>query len=187
MPPGVKATVSGGTIRVTWKAAKANGATVSGYRVAWSASGGKSGSSIRSGGSRSYSITGLTRGKTYTISVAAQNKAGRGAARSVKAKTPAPAATRSVRVSRGASTTHGSDCTAPRCAFIKVVVRGFPPNTDVDIDVWSTEWGEFNAGVHRDTDANGNLTISNQFPYNGTGGSVYVTANGLESNRLSSW
>ena len=67
------------------------------------------------------------------------------------------------------------------------MVRGFAPNTDVDIDVFSTKWGEFNPGVHRTTDSNGNLTVSNKFPYNGTGGAVYVTANGLESNRLSSW
>jgi hypothetical protein len=185
LPPGVKASVSGGTIRVTWGAAKANGATVTGYRVAWS--GAESGSSIRPGSSRSFSITGLTRGRTYTISVAAQNSAGRGSARSVRASTPAPAATRSVRVSRGASTTYGDSCRAPRCAYIRVVVRGFPPNTDVDIDVFSTLWDEWNSGVHRTTDASGNLTISNQFPYNGTGGQVYVTANGLESNRLSSW
>lgn len=185
MPPGIRATVSGGTVRVSWNAAKANGAAVTGYRVSWS--GGESGSSTRSGSSRSYSITGLPRGKTYTISVAAQNAAGRGSAGSVRATTPPAASTRSVRVSRGASTTHGDDCRAPRCAYIRVVVRGFAPNTDVDIDVFSTAWGEFNAGVHRTTDADGNLTISNQFPYNGTGGAVYVTANGLESNRLSSW
>jgi hypothetical protein len=67
------------------------------------------------------------------------------------------------------------------------VIRGFAPNTDVDIDVWSTKWDEFNEGVHRTTDAKGNLTVDDQFPYNGTGGSVYVTANGLESNRLASW
>jgi hypothetical protein len=187
LPPGVKASVSGGTVRVTWGAAKANGAAVSGYRVTWSASGGKSGNSIRPGGNRSYSISGLTRGKTYTISVAAQNSAGRGSAGSVRVTTPPPASTRSVRVSRGASTTYGDSCQAPRCAFLRVVVRGFAPNTDVDIDVFSTKWDEWNSGVHRTTDADGNLTISNQFPYNGTGGQVYVTANGLESNRLSSW
>lgn len=187
MPPGVRATVSGGTIRVTWQAAKANGAAVTGYRVTWSASGGRSGSSTRSGSSRSYSISGLTRGKAYTMTVAAQNKAGRGAARSVQVRTPPAAATKSVRVSRGGPATHGTDCTAPECAYIKVVIRGFSPNTDVDIDVWSTKWGQFNPGAHRTTDASGNLTVSNQFPYNGTGGQVYVVVNGLESNRLGTW
>ncbi|GLY97611.1 hypothetical protein Acsp02_48650 [Actinoplanes sp. NBRC 103695] len=182
-PPGLRATASGSTITVSWKAATANGATVGGYRVTWS--GGSSGSRTVGGGSRQTKLTGLTRGKTYRITVAAQNSAGRGTAASTSIRLPAPAATRSVTVSRGGPAEHGDDCVAPDCRFIKVVVRGFPPNTDVDIDVFSEDWGDFNPGAHRNTDDKGNLTVDDRFPYNGTGGAVWVTANGLESNHVS--
>ncbi|MFG1608400.1 fibronectin type III domain-containing protein [Actinoplanes sp. NPDC049265] len=182
IPSGLKATVSGGSIKVTWNAANANGSAVTGYRVTWS--GGSSGNRTVSGGSRSATLSGLTRGKTYRITVAAQNAGGRGAAASTRVVLP-PATTRSVTVSRGDPAQHGDDCNPPECAYIKVVMRGFKPKTSYQIDVYSRDWGNFNPGAALSTDDKGNLTVSHHFPYNGTGGPVWVVVDGLESNHVS--
>jgi hypothetical protein len=180
MPPRLKASASGTSVKVSWGAAAANGATVTGYRVTWTPSGGgRAGSANRVGSSRSMTVSGLERGKTYRITVAAQNAAGRGSAatRSVSV----PRAARSLTVSRGGSTTHGS-CKPPKCAWIRVVMRGYAPNTSYKIDVFSSEWGNFNPGARLSTDASGTLIVSDRFAFGGVGQRVWVTAGGLESN-----
>ncbi|MCA2218170.1 fibronectin type III domain-containing protein [Jidongwangia harbinensis] len=181
MPRGLAASAQGTTIRVTWRAAAANGAAVTGYRVTWTAaSGGGGGTVNRSGGSRSATLTGLTRGVSYRITVAAQNSAGRGAAATTRATVPRPA--RSVTVSRGRTTSHSDDCTPPDCAYIRVEMRGFAPNRSYQIEVFSSEWGNFNPGARLRTDRSGTLIVSDRFPFNGVGQRVWVTVDGLESN-----
>jgi hypothetical protein len=185
LPPQVRARVSGGTIVVSWGAAAANGARVSGYRVAWApASGGASQSVIRSGGSRSAALTGITKGVPYRITVAAQNSAGRGPAATVRATVPKPAPPRTLTVSRGETTSHEDDCLPPACAYIKVTMRGFKPNTDYDIVPHSSKHGNFNPGARLTTDSDGNLTARHRFPYSGIGDRVWVVVDGQESNRL---
>lgn len=181
-PPGLRARASGSSIELTWRPATANGAAVTDYRVTWS--GGSSGSRTVGGSSRKTTLNGLTRGKTYRITVAAQNTAGRGTAASTSVRLPAPVATRSVTVSPGRTTRYEDDCLPPECRFIKVVIRGFPPNSEVDVDVFTEDWGEFNPGVHRTTDAKGEQIVDDEFPYNGTGGAAYVRVNGVESNHV---
>jgi hypothetical protein len=175
MPPRLRATVSGTTIRVTWGAAKANGATVSGYRVTRSP-----GSTLtRPGSARSASLTGLTRGTRYTITVSAQNSAGRGPSATVRATVPLPA--RTVTVSRGPDTNHEPDCHPPECGKFHIVMRGFAPNTQYQIDPYSSSWGNFNPGAALTTDSKGTL-ITNRFAFNGTGQRVWVKVSGVESN-----
>jgi hypothetical protein len=181
MPPRLTVSASGTSIKISWGAAAANGAAVTGYRVTWTPSGGgTAGSSTRTGSSRSMTVSNLERGKTYRITVAAQNSAGRGSAatRSVTV----PRAARSITASRGSSTTHGTDCGPPECAWIHVVMRGFAPNTSYQIDVFSSEWGNFNPGARLSTDASGTLIVSDRFAFGGVGQRVWVTAGGLESN-----
>jgi hypothetical protein len=180
MPPNLKAAAQAGNLVVSWSAAAGNGAAVSGYRVAWApASGSGGGSATRPGSARSMTITGLTRGVAYQITVTAQNSAGRGSPASVRATVPLPA--RSVTVSRGSATTYGNTCNAPDCAFMKVVMRGFTPNTRYTILPHSTKWYDYNPGTTLRTDRYGNLTFED-FPFEGVGQHVWVTVDGVESN-----
>jgi hypothetical protein len=185
MPPGVRARPSSGRLVVSWGGAAANGAAVSGYRVTWApAAGGASRSLTRGGASRSATLSGITAGVAYRITVAAENSAGRGPAATVRATVPPPEPARTVTVSRGAEARHGDDCLPPECAFIKVTIRGFAPNTAYDIDPFSSEWGAFNPGARLSTDSRGDLTVTDRFPFNGVGQRVWVVVDGLESNRL---
>jgi hypothetical protein len=181
MPPNLKATAGNGNIVVNWGAAAGNGAAVSGYGVAWApASGSGGGSATQPGSARSMTITGLTRGVTYRITVTAQNSAGRGTPATVRATVPLPA--RSVTVSRASATTYENLCHAPDCAFMKVVMRGFKPNTSYKILPHSSEWYDYNPGTTLRTDRNGNLTFED-FPFDAVGQQVWVTVDGVESNR----
>ncbi|WP_433731995.1 fibronectin type III domain-containing protein [Actinoplanes sp. CA-051413] len=184
MPPRVRAGVTGTNIVVSWGAAAGNGAAVSGYRVSWGPAGGGSESTTRSGSSRSATLTGITAGMSYRITVAAENAAGRGPAATVSAIVPEPAPERSLVVSRGDPTTYDHGCNPPECAFVKVTMRGFEPNTAYDIDPWASDWGHFNTGARLTTDSLGNLTARHRFPFNGVGQEVWVIVDGMESNRL---
>ncbi|MGY6650710.1 fibronectin type III domain-containing protein [Amycolatopsis sp. TRM77291] len=89
-PPGaprkVGATSGDGSIKVSWSPAADNGARVTGYRVTWT------GGSMRVGGSsRGATISGLTNGTPYVITVIAENSAGVGPGASAKAVIPGPA------------------------------------------------------------------------------------------------
>ncbi|WP_039922734.1 fibronectin type III domain-containing protein [Amycolatopsis decaplanina] len=89
-PPGaprkVSATSGDGSIKVSWSPAADNGARITAYRVTWT------GGSTRVGGSsRGTTISGLTNGTPYVITVAAENSAGIGAGAGAKAVIPGPA------------------------------------------------------------------------------------------------
>jgi len=185
LPPRARARVSGGDIVLSWDAAPANGAVVTGYLVTWApAAGGDSQSVTRPGEARSAALTGLTQGVSYRITVAADNSAGRGPAATVRATVPKPPARRTITVSRGETTTHKPDCLPPECAYIQVELRGFAPNTGYQITPWSSEHGNFNPGARLTTDAEGNLTARHRFPYNGIDDTVWVVVDGQRSNRL---
>ncbi|MGI5212322.1 fibronectin type III domain-containing protein [Plantactinospora sp. CA-290183] len=181
-PPGLKAAAQGANLRVTWGAAASNGASVSRYRISWArASGGGGGSATKSGGTRSISLTGLSRGVAYRVTVAAENSAGRGSAASVRATIPQP--TRTVTVSRGSDTTYEDDCHAPDCAYMRIVMRGFKPNTNYHIKPSSDQWPNYNPGGTHRTDAQGNLTLED-YPFDAVGQHVWVTVDGVRSNRF---
>jgi hypothetical protein len=185
LPPQARARAEGDTIVVSWGAATPNGAAVSGDRVTWApASGGASETVSRPGDSRSATLTGIVQGVAYRITVAAENAAGRGPAATVRATVPKPAPRRTITVSRGETTTHDDDCLPPECAFIQTALRGFEPNTEYQLEPYSSEWGNFNPGAKLRTDDEGNLTARHRFPFNGVGQRVWVVVEGQESNRL---
>jgi hypothetical protein len=181
MPPRLAAAPRTSDLLVTWGAAAANGAAVTAYRVSWTAGGGRSGSVVRPGGARSAALTGLTRGVSYRITVIAENAAGRSAPARVDATLPRVP---TVTVSRGATTTYETSCEPPECAFIRVELRGFEPNTRYEIDPYSSEWNAFNPGAELSTDDEGNLTVEDRFPFNGVDQTVWVVVAGrYQSNR----
>jgi hypothetical protein len=86
-PGKVNAVAGDGSAKVTWAAAAENGARVTAYHLSWP------GGSTRVGGSaRSATVTGLTNGTSYVITVVAENSAGGGAGASAKAVIPGRAA-----------------------------------------------------------------------------------------------
>ena len=90
-PPGapgdIVAVAGDGSARVSWSPAKPNGAPVTGYRISWS------GGSMAVGGSTLHAtVTGLTNGTPYVLTVVAENSTGRGAGASSASVVPGRAA-----------------------------------------------------------------------------------------------
>ncbi|RSN40777.1 fibronectin type III domain-containing protein [Amycolatopsis sp. WAC 04197] len=88
-PPGaprkLSASSGDGSIKVSWSPAADNGARITAYRVSWT------GGSTRVGGSsRGTTISGLTNGTPYVVTVVAENSAGLGVGASAKAVIPGP-------------------------------------------------------------------------------------------------
>ena len=73
-PNGVRLAEGDGKIEVLWQAASANGAPVTGYTVSWT--GGSQGQRRLGASARSHTITGLTNGASYTVSVVAHSAVG---------------------------------------------------------------------------------------------------------------
>ncbi|WP_326549379.1 fibronectin type III domain-containing protein [Micromonospora sp. NBC_01813] len=181
VPAGLRAEPQGDALLASWGAAAANGAAVSAYHVTWAGvSGGGGGSSTRPGDARSFAIGGLTRGVAYRITVVAQNSAGRGASASVQATLPV---IRTVTVSRGRTEAYESSCRVPECGLMRVVMRGFQPNTSYQVDPRSSHPTYSNPGAARTTDDAGNLTFE-AFHFGEVGYEVWVEVDGMQSNRF---
>ncbi|MFE5507893.1 fibronectin type III domain-containing protein [Amycolatopsis japonica] len=88
-PPGaprkLSASSGDGSIKVSWSPAADNGARITAYRVSWTG-----GSTRVSGSSRGTTISGLTNGTPYVVTVVAENSAGLGVGVSAKAVIPGP-------------------------------------------------------------------------------------------------
>lgn len=88
-PPGaprkLSASSGDGSIKVSWSPAADNGARITAYRVSWTG-----GSTRVSGSSRGTTISGLTNGTPYVVTVVAENPAGLGVGASAKAVIPGP-------------------------------------------------------------------------------------------------
>jgi hypothetical protein len=173
-PSGVNAVAGTGSVVVNWGAAVDNGAPVTAYHVTW----GGGGLSFAAG-DRSATISGLAGGTAYTITVVAENRVGRGPGASASAT---PRSSRTITVSRGASTTTGT-CKAPDCAYPRIELRGFEPNTAYKITPYASEWGRTNVGAELSTNGEGTLVVDDRFPFSGDGQTFWVTAGGVESNR----
>ncbi|MEV7098149.1 fibronectin type III domain-containing protein [Amycolatopsis sp. NPDC051045] len=186
-PPGIPARLTarlqGSDARVTWGAAADNRAAVTAYHVTWKpSSGAGAGFADLAGTARSTVIPGLRAGITYTVTVVAENSAGRGTPATAKVTGPAiPKPT--ITVTRGKTGTYEPDpaeCSAPDCAKMHVVVRGFAPNTEYHFTphcgcTYSNEGRSFT------TDANGAVTFE-AFDFGAVGKQAWVTAdNGVSS------
>ncbi len=182
IPGGLQATLSGAAAQVSWGAATPNGAVVTGYRVSWTpASGSGAGSASLSGGTRSTSIPNLRDGVTYTITVAAENSAGRGAPASARVTRPA-APKPTITISRGKTGTYDHTCEAPACAKIHVVLKGFKPGTHVLVRPWSSDPDYSNEGRGVDFPSSGSFTFE-AFDFGQVGNQVWViTDTGVKSN-----
>jgi hypothetical protein len=180
--PGFTATVQGGNLRLAWGAAAANGAPVTAYHVSWSPATASGAGSTQGGGVRSMVMTGLQQGVVYTISVVAQNSAGRGAPATTQATVPV-AQTRSITVSRGTTERYNETCEVPACGKMRVVMRGFEPRKSYKIQPFSNA-NYSNGGVTWTTDRNGNLTFE-RFHFGQVGATVWVMVDGkYKSNEL---
>jgi fibronectin type III domain protein len=188
-PPGIPAQLvarlQGSDAQVTWGAAAANRAAVTAYHVTWKpSSGAGAGARDLAGDARATVIPGLRAGITYTVTVVAENSAGRGTPATARVTGPAlPKPT--ITVTRGKTGTYEpdpSECSAPDCAKMHVVVRGFPPNAGFDF-VPHCGCTYSNEGGHHTTDANGALTFE-AFDFGAVGKQVWVTSdNGVSSAR----
>jgi hypothetical protein len=191
MPPNlaIAAVTAHVDATVTWAAAAPNGAPVTAYRLTWQRDdGSRPGSDTVSGATRSYVITEIWAGAPdvpFTVTVVAVNSAGQGPAATAHKAPPPKQGT--VTLSRGPATSMWCG-ESPSCAWMHVVLSGFPPNTSVDLMPHSTDTNYSNPGSTFRTDGNGSAT-DNQFAYAGVGQTVYVTATlpdgtDLQSNPL---
>ncbi|SFI35191.1 Fibronectin type III domain-containing protein [Amycolatopsis regifaucium] len=182
IPGGLRATLADATANVTWGAAAANGAAVTGYRVSWTPSSGSgAGSATLGADARSTSIPDLREGVTYTIAVAAESRAGRGAPATVRVSRPA-APKPTITISRGKTGTYDKTCEAPACAKIHVVMKGFKPGARVLVRPWSSDPDYDNEGHTCKIPASGDCTFE-AFDFGQVGNQVWVVSDtGVKSN-----
>ncbi|MEU0510895.1 fibronectin type III domain-containing protein [Amycolatopsis sp. NPDC006125] len=179
LPPGLRATVQGENVQLTWGAAPPNGAAVTAYQISWRPGSGAGGAMTRPGSARSATLSGLQQGVTYTVTVVAENSAGRGAPATVQTLVPVQR-TPQITIRRGEDTTYDG-CEAPDCAYMHVEMTGFDPNTRYEVEVFSDNPGYSNPGRGVRTDAEGN-EVFEAFPYESVGYTVWVEVNGVRSN-----
>ncbi|SFB35949.1 Fibronectin type III domain-containing protein [Amycolatopsis marina] len=187
-PPGIPANLAadlrGEDAHVDWGAASPNGATVSAYHVSWQPGTDASTRSLP-GSARSTVISGLEVGVTYTITVVAQNSAGRGTPATTQVTVPD---SRSVTVSRGRTDDY-EGCEVPECGLMLVEMRGFEPNTRYSITPYADDPDYNNPGSGQTTDENGDVTFE-AFHFEGVGMNVWVvveasdgSGDSVQSNR----
>ncbi|WP_434446625.1 fibronectin type III domain-containing protein [Lentzea sp. E54] len=165
---------------VTWGAAPANGAPVTAYHISWQSDGGRSGSATVPGGTLSYVVRGIWQGTDhpFTVTVVAQNSAGRGTP--ATARQVPPQRVKKITLTKGAP---APECDQPNCYWMHIVMTGFASDTRYNVDPHSTDSGYSNPGHGTRTDDQGYAEF-NAFYYHGAGHTVWVTADGVESNRL---
>ncbi|NKE63340.1 fibronectin type III domain-containing protein [Lentzea sp. PSKA42] len=165
---------------VTWGAAPPNGAPVTAYHISWQSEGGRSGSASVPGNTFSYVIKGIWQGTDhpFTVTVVAQNSAGRGTP--ATARQVPPPSTKKIELTKGA---FAPECGQPNCYWMRIVMTGFESETRYKVDPHSTDSGYDNPGHTLTTDGQGSATLT-AFYYHGAGHTVWVTAGGVSSNRL---
>lgn len=165
---------------VTWGAAPANGAPVTAYHISWQSEGGRSGSASVPGGTLSYVVKGIWQGTDhpFTVTVVAQNSAGRGAP--ATARQAPPPSTKKISLSKGAL---APECGRPDCYWMHIVMTGFEAETRYKVDPHSSDSGYSNPGHSLTTDEQGSAVLD-AFYYHGAGHTVWVTADGVRSNPL---
>ena len=182
MPGNLNVNITSGDVAatVTWAAAPANGAPITAYRVEWVRDDGSRPGSVTLGGSTfSHVIGGIWTGKdvAFTVRVIAVNSAGEGPPAS---QHTAPNSRPTITISRGPD---ASECDHDNCAFMHVVMQGFEPGAWIDPVMPHANQPYTNPGRGVEMDDEGNAEF-NAFYYHGVGNTVWVTAAGVESNRL---
>lgn len=97
--------------------------------------------------------------------------------------TPPAATTPTITVSRGPTEAYGSSCPTPDCGLMRIVMRGFKPNTTYHLHPYSEHESYTNPGADLTTDGAGNLSV-NRFHFGEVGLRVWVTAGGVRSNQF---
>lgn len=180
-PPAVNARPGNASATVSWGAAAANRAPITGYTVRWAG-----GSRTLGAGARGVTVNGLTNGTAYTFTVSATNAVGTGPGASASPVTPvAPAP--SVVLARGGDTSSDS-CAAPDCSWLHVTMTNFAPNTTYTITGVASDWGDdFSEPAVMTTNANGAVTFEDT-RFDGPGQQVWVVvdtpAGPVESNHV---
>ncbi|MFC4003769.1 fibronectin type III domain-containing protein [Prauserella oleivorans] len=183
-PPGIAGGVTAtpqpdGTVRVTWGAAAPNGAPVTAYHVSWQPATGAGGLTVP-GTARSAVLSGLERGTGHTVTVVAENRAGRGPAASTQVMTPGPVVT----VTRGDTESFNETCEAPDCAKMLITMTGFDQETEYRVTPYSTGTYENEGGTYT-TDENGNYDFQ-AFHFGQVGEQVWVVVEGPNGERYES-
>lgn len=181
-PPGMPGSLAAelqdgadGTAQVSWGPAAGNGAEVTAYHVSWQPASGSGGSITLPGTARSTVLSGLNAGATYTVSVLAQNSAGKGSPATTKLTVPADP-TPTIDVTRNpVPETYNENCQAPDCAEMIVVLSNFEPDTTYHVEPHSTATDYENPGGSYTTDENGHARIK-AFHFGEVGETVWITA-----------
>ncbi|SEQ81270.1 hypothetical protein SAMN05216188_105197 [Lentzea xinjiangensis] len=165
---------------VTWAAAPANGAPVTAYHISWQSQGGRSGATTVGGTVFSHVIKGIWQGTDhpFTVTVVAQNSAGRGTP--ATASHAPPQRVKKINLTKGPL---APECDRSDCYWMHIVMTGFAPNTRYTVTPHSTSPTYENGGHGITTDEQGYAEF-NAFYYNVAGDTVWVTTGGVESNRL---
>ncbi|WP_410653772.1 fibronectin type III domain-containing protein [Amycolatopsis sp. cmx-4-54] len=166
---------------VTWRAAAANGSPVTAYHVSWRrADGSGAGSTRVAGTARAHLIRDIGIEQPFTVTVVAENSAGRGAVATVTKPRGDEPADRTITISRGADTT-ATGCSPPACAFVHIEMSGFTPGKTLTITCHTDD------GVHgsetRQVGPDGKLSFD-EFPQGTVGRTVWISAESVQSKKL---
>lgn len=184
-PPGIPADLAAeaqdDSSVVSWGAAAKNGADVIAYHVSWQPSTG-AGSRSLPGSARSTTISGLEAGVSYTITVVAQNSAGRGTPATAEVLIPMPPVT--ITVTKGEPSPDDDSCTKESCAYMHVEASGLEPGTEYEFQPYSNAPTYGNPGSGQTADENGNVEFD-AFDFGEVDYEVWVVIEelGIESNR----
>jgi hypothetical protein len=129
-------------------------------------------------GTWSDSFTGGN-GVTHTVYVRAENAYGGQDSNTASARTADPP---SITAAKGRSMYDAATCWDPSCAYIRVTLSNYAPNTRIHIDCHETNEGNF-TGYYVTTDGNGNSTSESCY-YGYPGRQAWASAGGLTSNRV---
>ena len=154
-PGFVEATAGDGRATVSWAAADDNGSPITGYAVTAT----PGGATVRTAGTTSATVTGLSNGTSYTFTVAATNEVGTGPA-SAPSAAVTPTAPVTDRLSAGAQLVAGQQLVSPNGRYT-LQVQGdgnlvvYAPDRRA---LWHARtWG--NAGVRLALQGDGNLVL----------------------------
>jgi hypothetical protein len=142
---------------VTWSAAAPNGAPVTAYHLSWQRDdGSRAGAATVPAGTLSHVVPGIWSGADipFTVTVVAENSAGRGTPASVRTVPPVP--TRTITLSQGA---RSAECGQSNCYWMHVVMSGFEPGSMVNVFPYSTDPNYSNVGHGQRIDENGNVDL----------------------------